>query len=244
MVRDEIQQRFSVPDAKLHVIPNSVDGDVFHPGLRSERTTIASRHGIDAESTIFLLAATDFARADLGTTIDAFAQLPPPAHLIAVGDDNAPARYLARARARGVGDRVTLVPGDVDRRPYYGAADAFVLPSLYDPSPDVALEAMACALPVITSTKSGAASLLQECDGGLVCPSGDVAALAAHMRLSQDTATRARLAGNARRAVLPFSPSAITLQQVLLYRDLLAKPVPPVLDTASAVAAAPDRSGG
>jgi UDP-glucose:(heptosyl)LPS alpha-1,3-glucosyltransferase len=139
---------------------------------------------------------------------------------------------------------VTLVSREVDRRPYYGAADAVVLPSIYDPSPDVALEAMACALPVITSTKSGAASLLQECDGGLVCPSGDVAALAAHMRLLQDAAIRARLAGNARRAVLQFSPSAITLQQVLLYRDLLAAPVPPVLDVASAVAPEPDRRGG
>src|SRR4029077_5382599 len=99
-------------------------------------------------------------------------------------------------------------------------------------APDVAREAMACTLPVITSTKSGAASLLQECDGGLVCPSGDVAALATHLRLLQDAPTRVRLVANARRAVLPFSPSAITLQQVLLYRDLLATPVPPVLDTA------------
>jgi len=244
MVRDEIQQRFLVADAKLHVIHNPVDSDIFHPGLRAERATIVPRHGIDSEATIFLVAATDFARADLGTTIDAFSQLAPKAHLIAVGDDSAAARHLARAKARGVGDRVTLVSREVDRRPYYGAADAVVLPSIYDPSPDVALEAMACALPVITSTKSGAASLLQECDGGLVCPSGDVAALAAHMRLLQDAAIRARLAGNARRAVLQFSPSAITLQQVLLYRDLLAAPVPPVLDVASAVAPEPDRPGG
>ena len=54
------------------------------------------------------------------------------------------------------------------------------------------------------------------------------AALAAHMQALQDPATRARLGGNARRAVLSFSPSAITLQQVLLYRDLLASPAPGV----------------
>ena len=38
----------------------------------------------------------------------------------------------------------------------------------------------------------------------------------------QDPATRAHFAANALRATLPLSPPAITLQLVLLYRDLLA----------------------
>ena len=137
---------------------------------------------------------------------------------------------------------MTLVGGEADRRPYYGAADVFVLPSLYDPSPDTALEAMACGLPVITSTKSGAAELVREHDCGLVGPSGDVAALAAHMQALQDPATRARFAANARRAVLPLSPSAITLQQVLLYRDLLAAPDPPTWSAGDGAPTAPENA--
>ncbi len=46
------------------------------------------------------------------------------------------------------------------------------------------------------------------------------------MQTLVDPAARARLGSNARRAVLSFSPPAITLQQVLLYRDLLASPAP------------------
>jgi hypothetical protein len=45
------------------------------------------------------------------------------------------------------------------------------------------------------------------------------------MRTLLDPATRARQGPNARRAVLPLSPSATTLQLVLLYRDLLAATV-------------------
>ena len=45
------------------------------------------------------------------------------------------------------------------------------------------------------------------------------------MRTLLDAATRERLGANARRAVLPLSPAAITLQLVLLYRDLLAATV-------------------
>jgi len=238
MVRDEVRDRFAVPEGKLHVIRNPVDTEHFHPGLRTERAGVVERLGIDAAATVFLLAAADLARAGLASAIDAIAELPRPAHLIVIGDEHSAARE--RARARGVAERVTFVAAQTDRRPWYGAADAFVLPSFYDPSPDLAQEAMACGLPAITSTKSGIADLLQECDGGLVCPSGDVAGLVAHLQALQDPVLRARLAGNARRAVLPFTPSAITLQQVLLYRDLLATTGPPTLDAPAAPA---DRPG-
>ncbi len=116
MVRDEIRERFAVPEAKLHVIPNPVDSDAL-PSRVSARSGPPSSNSsrIDAAATVFLLAAADFARADLATAIDAFAQLAPPAHLIAVGDDPAAARYRRARRARGVADRVTFVRGD--RRP-------------------------------------------------------------------------------------------------------------------------------
>ena len=103
MVRDEIRSRFAVPESKLHVIYNPVDSDLFHPGLRAERATIVERHGIDAAATVYLLVAADFARADLGTAIDALAQLAPPAHLVVVGRRPG-RRALSRARA-GAGRR-------------------------------------------------------------------------------------------------------------------------------------------
>ena len=222
MVRDEIRANFAVPEAKLHVIYDSVDTAIFHPELRAGRASIVERHGIDAAATVYLTVAADFARADLATAIDALAQLPPPAHLVAIGEDPEAARYLALAQARGVANRVTLIGAAVDLRPYYGAADAFVLPALYAPSLGAALEALACAVPVIASAKTGVAELVRAHDCGLVFPSGDVAALAGHMRALQDSPTRAAFATNARAAALPHSPTASTLQQVLLYRDLLA----------------------
>ena len=222
MVRDEIRGNFPLPEAKLHVIYDSVDTDIFHPGLRAERARIVERHGIDAAATVYLTVAADCARADLGTAIDALAQLPPPVHLVAIGEQTHAAHYQRRAHALGVANRVTLVDNAVDPRPYYGAADAFVLPSLYEPALGAALEALACAVPVIAGAKTGVAELVREHDCGLVFPSGDVAALAGHMRALQDPPARAGFAANARATALPLSPAAITLQQVLLYRDLLA----------------------
>jgi UDP-glucose:(heptosyl)LPS alpha-1,3-glucosyltransferase len=225
MVRDEIRDRFGVPEAKLPVIYNAVDADAFHPQLRTLRAAFLERHGIDDAATVFLLAGSGFEHSGAGDAIQALAELPAPTHLVIAGRGRHAERYRALARELGVSGRVTMAPADTDLKACYGAADVFVLPTLYDPAPEATLEAMACGLPVLTSTKSGAAELLLEHDGGLVCPAGDVAGLAAQMRTLLDPATRTRLGANARRAVVPLSPAAITLQLVLLYRDLLAATV-------------------
>lgn len=225
MVKQEIRDRFGVPEAKLHVVYNSVDTTAWHPGLRTERPAVLGRHRISPDATVFLLACTGHEHSGAGDAIEALAELPPPAHLVIAGRGRHAERYRDLAREFGVADRVTLADPDVPLPSYYGAADVFVLPTLYDPAPDATLEAMACGLPVVTSTKSGAAEILLEHDAGLVCPAGDVAGLAAQMRSLLVPETRERLGANARNAALPLSPAAVTLQLVLLYRDLLAATV-------------------
>ena len=225
MVRDEIIDRFGLPESKLHVVYNAVDSDVFHPDLHAMRPAVLKRHGIDEAATVFLLAGSGYEHSGAGAAIEALAELPAPAHLMIAGREFHAERYRELARTFGVSDRVTMADADSDPRGWYGAADAFVLPALYDPAPESTLEAMACALPVVTSTKSGAAELVLPNDAGLVCPAGDTAGLAAQMRTLLDATTRRRLGANARNAVLPLSPAAITLQLVLLYRDLLAATV-------------------
>ena len=234
MVRDEIRGRFGLPESKLPVVYNPVDSDLFHPGLRAHRAKILERHGIDAGATVYLAVASDFIRCGVGTAIAAIAELAPPSHLIVVGHDHDIHRYREIARASGVAARVTLAGPQENLRPYYGAADVFVLPSLYDPSPRTVQEALACGLATVASTKSGGAELVRDSDAGLVCLPGDVPMLAACMRTLQDPTTRARCSANARRAALPLSPSAITLQLVLLYRDLLAVMTPAATDVTTA----------
>jgi UDP-glucose:(heptosyl)LPS alpha-1,3-glucosyltransferase len=221
MVKDDIAARFPVPAANLHVIYNAVASDVFTPGLRAHRRRVRARHRIAESATVFLQVGSGFERKGVATSIDALAMLPAPAHLIVVGGDKRLARYAAHARARGLSGRVTFTGALADPRPYFGAADAFVLPTLYDPCPNAALEAMACGLPIVTSTRSGAAELARVNDAGFVCASGNAAALALHMRALQDRALRAAMGERARGAVLPLTSSAMTAELLALYRDLL-----------------------
>ncbi len=221
MVRDEIKTRFGLPDERLPVIYNAVDSVAFNPGLREFRERLRTRYKIPAEATVFLLVGSGYERKGVATAIAALAELPEPAHLMVVGREKRIGRYKRLARSLGVRERITFLGPQMDVKPYLGTADVFVLPTLYDPFPNAALEALACALPVITSTKSGAAELVEEYDAGFVCEARDVSALAAHMRTLLDAGTRSRIGANARRSIEKLTPSAMTLKLVLMYKELL-----------------------
>ena len=221
MVKAEIQERFGLPAERLSVIYNAVDSDVFSPQLRSHRLPVRTKLGVPEDATVFLLVGSGYARKGVARAIAALARLPGDTYLFVVGRDKSRRPYKNLARELGVAHRVALLGPQEDPRPFYGAADAFVLPTLYDPCPNAALEAMACGLPVVTSTKCGAAELVVEHDAGFACPARDVDSLAWHMMTLTDAGARATLGARAREAVLPLTPAAMTLQLVLLYRELL-----------------------
>ena len=224
MVKDEIVARFAVPEQKLHVIYNAVDSAAYSPALRFQRDGMREALGIAASAVVFLLVGSGYERKGVASAIAALAEVP-DAHLVVVGREKRLAPYARAAQAAGVAQRISFAGPQADAKPFFGAADAFVLPTLYDPLPNAALEAMACGLPVITSTKSGAAELVVRHDAGFVCEARDTSALAAHMRALMEPAARERLGAHARDAVLPLTPDAMTLALVLLYKSLLEESV-------------------
>jgi len=61
-------------------------------------------------------------------------------------------------------------------------ADLFVLPTIEDACALVVLEAMACALPVVTTTNNGSGELIENGRDGLIVETGDSAALTSAFR--------------------------------------------------------------
>lgn len=221
MVRDDIMARFGLPEERLPVIYNAVDAEAFSPALTAFRGRIRAQHQIPDDATVFLLVGSGFRRKGVPAALKALAQLPASTHLLIVGEDRHNGDFRRQARVLGVRDQVTFAGFQPQVAQYYGAADAFVLPTIYDAFPSAALEALASGLPVVTSTRSGAAELVTGHDAGFVCPSRDVDQLAAHMRSLLDPSLRAAMSARAREAALPLSPEAMTLKLVLLYKQLL-----------------------
>jgi UDP-glucose:(heptosyl)LPS alpha-1,3-glucosyltransferase len=221
LVRGQIHDLFGVPDEKLHVVYNAVDSARFSPALAQQRNAVRGTYGLPAEAAVFALVGSGYHRKGVAQAVQALARLPEGAWLVVVGKEKNLARYRSLAERCGVAARVRLAGPEKDVAPLLGAADAFVLPTLYDPLPNACLEAMAAGLPIITSNQCGAAELLTAHDAGIVCDAQDIAALAGAMAQLLDPALRETLGARARLAVLPFTAAAMAAQLVALYRSLL-----------------------
>lgn len=218
MVRDEIRRVFALPHDKIRVIYNGVDVSRYAPAVRSSGTPIRHANGIDSDDAVFLFVGSGFARKGLATAI---AALPAHAHLIVVGRDRKEKFYRRLAAQHGKAAHVHFAGGQDDVRPFYGAADAFVLPTLYEPFSSTVLEAMACGLPVITTTRNGASELIEHGVHGYLCDRPDGPALAELMHALCEPALRERLGSAAAIRAREFSLEAMTGQLQQLYADML-----------------------
>lgn len=222
MVKKEIQYYFGVPENALHVIYNGVDVQTFSPELRRHRDAVRKQYTVPTEATLFLFVGSGFERKGVRQALEAMAQLPPNTHLIVVGRDKRAKKCRQLAAVLGVGDRVHFAGVQSGVKPFYGAADALVLPTLYDPFPNVVLEAMAAGLPVVTSMKCGVAELITQGSNGYVCDALDTSALAEAMRALMNIEVKHRLADESRNTALSMSQEAMGEKLLGLYRELLA----------------------
>jgi UDP-glucose:(heptosyl)LPS alpha-1,3-glucosyltransferase len=223
MVRDEIRHYFGLPEDRLHVIYSGVDLQACHPDLRRHRAALRTQYGIPEAAPLFLFVGSGFERKGVTALLQAVARLPASAHLLVVGRDKHAAKYAAQAQALGLGGRARFVGSQPEVKPYYGAADVLVLPTLYDPFPNVALEAMAAGLPVVTSDKCGAAELIENGRNGFVGDALDVAALADNMRALLLREKSEAMGQAARATVAALHPERMAEQLVRLYQSLMGK---------------------
>jgi UDP-glucose:(heptosyl)LPS alpha-1,3-glucosyltransferase len=159
--RQQILARYDYPTELIHVVYNGVDLDYFRP------------EGVDipvGEPLRLLFVAQDFARKGLGFILDALSQLHAQGvacHLSVVGRDD-PRPFRQQAQQLGVTQSVDFYESTSCIQNYYNAADLLVFPTLSDPFANVCLEALACGLPVMTTTHNGAAEILTEDKTGYV----------------------------------------------------------------------------
>jgi len=204
MVKREITRWFGVSGDKLHVIPNGVNLGEYNPALHSHRAEIRSRHGIPDDAPLFLFVGSGFERKGVASLLEAFVKVP-RGILLVIGRDKNAARYVRMARRLGLAERVIFLGAIPNVKPYYGAADAFVLPTLYDPFPNVVLEAMASGLPAVISDKCGATDVVENGRNGFVCALGDGQALVTAMQTLTDL-VRAQAMGQAARLTVETLP--------------------------------------
>lgn len=222
LVAEEVARYYGVPAAKLRVIYNGVDTEVFHPRLRDEHR-VATRNalGVPEGAPLLLFVGSGFERKGVPQLLRAFAAMAcGDAHLAVVGTDRRLKAMAALAARLGVAARVHFTGPAEDVRPFYGAADGFVLPTLYDPCPNAALEALACGLPTVTSTTCGAREWIAEGQNGWVVDALDRPALADGLDRLAALAGDEQARQAARTAVEGLTLEAMAGRLLALYREL------------------------
>jgi D-inositol-3-phosphate glycosyltransferase len=113
--------------------------------------------------------------------------------------------------------------GDVTLPIHYAAADVCVVPSHYEPFGLVAIEAMACGVPVVASDVGGLQFTVVPEETGLLCPPKDAAAFAVAIdRILANPSWRMQLGQAARKRVeTKFSWEGVATQLSQLYTQFL-----------------------
>jgi UDP-glucose:(heptosyl)LPS alpha-1,3-glucosyltransferase len=225
MVRDEILRHYHIAADKLNVIYNGVDLEEFNPDRGGAwRDGVREKLGIPENMLTMLHVGSGFERKGVAVLLRAVARAPVLCHLIVVGRDKHEARYRRLAVKLGIEARVHFMGTQADPKPFYAAADAFAMASLYEPFANASMEALAMGLPVVTSIKSGAAEILEKDKTGYICDALDVSAFAAAIHALADRDKRHAMSVAARQLAEQFSLAAMTRQLLDLYRRLLALP--------------------
>ncbi|NNG38584.1 glycosyltransferase family 4 protein [Flexivirga sp. ID2601S] len=210
----DIAADFGVPRERMRVVPVGVDTARFRP---PETPRVPGR--------IVTIASADVPLKGLPVLIDALAGLPPEAwgELIVVGSaSEATSKRLAQA---GLLDRVTFRSGltDEELAALIGSAQVHAIPSLYEGFSIPAIEAMACATPVVASEVGALPDLLAGGVGRLV-PAGDAPALGralAQVLADPREADRMGAAGR-ERAASTYSWAAVARATADVYADVIA----------------------
>lgn len=223
MNREEIMRHYGTPEGKLPVVYLGVDLDHFHPAERARlRSAQRAALGLGESDLALVYVGSGFERKGVATLLRAVAKSSVRCHAIVVGGDKHAARYEALARDLGIVDRVKFAGVQKDARPWYAAGDVFVMPSLYEPFGNANMEALAMGLPVITSTKSGVAELLQPGVSGYVHDALDADGVAASIAALADRDHRESVGQAARKVAEGYSLEAMSRQLLDLYARLLA----------------------
>ncbi len=229
MVREDLARRYPKLERRLHVLHNGVDLERFHLALRARhRATLRDELGLAADTPVILFIGSGFERKGVAPLLQALARPElAAAHLWVVGKDKEQKKFEAMARRLGVADRTHFFGPQQDVARYLGAADVFALPTLYDPMPNAAVEALACGLPLLTSMSCGAAELVRRRDCGVVVDALDVGSIAdglAHLlRAACDPLQVEAIRNDARDAVSHLSLEEMAAKQLALYRQLLER---------------------
>lgn len=222
MVADDLAHHYNYPRDHIHLVPNGIDLQRFSLDARERlRAEARKKLGINADRPVALFVGSGFDRKGLGRAIDAVATCGRETDLVVLGSDRRSQKFATQAKRAGLGARFHLIGPVADPLPYYSAADALILPTIYDPFPSTVIEALACGLPVVTTKGCGARDVVRKLDPVLVQDVLDSSGLATALGRAMDLASNPGTKDTARRLAEDFGIDQMIERLLSLYERLI-----------------------
>ena len=225
--KDMLLGLYGVPVPLVSVVPCGVDIERFRP---LDRSQVRKRLGIPAKERVVLFVGRIEPLKGIDVLLRAVSHLDGRFRALVIGGDG---KDLARkgelselASALNIADRVTFLDAvpHSDLPLYYNAADVCVVPSYYESFGLVAVEAMACGVPVIASRVGGLKETVQDGQTGYLVPWLCPEPFAERLELLlNNESLRRSLGREARAAAERFRWSEVAARVEDIYHDLVSQ---------------------
>lgn len=206
-MRRELVSQWGVQEVKISLIPNGIAVPEMPMNVpdKGRRIVLCVSRLEDQKDISTLLKAFSIVRK----TVDC--------DLVIAGEGRLRSILGAQAKALGIADHVDFRGHVSDTAPLYAKAEVVVLSSLWEGFPNVIIEALAQAIPVVATSTPGAVEILQGGDCGLLSKMADPDDLAAKLvqALSQPW-DRGALIARARN----YSDDRLTQRVVALFKRI------------------------
>jgi D-inositol-3-phosphate glycosyltransferase len=171
--KEMITAHYGVSPQKVTVVPCGVDTEVFRP---LDKASTRRELGLAAKEQVVLFVGRIEPLKGIDLLLRAVSSLDSRFHVLVIGGDGKDvarkselAALAAELRIAGKVTFLDAVPHDALPL-YYNAADICVVPSYYESFGLVAVEAMACGVPVIASRVGGLKETVQDGQTGYLIP--------------------------------------------------------------------------
>ena len=216
-VKTDLVRRYRIDANKISVVHNGVDTSDFSPSSMEKGVSVLF------VGRLVIQKGADQLPAIL-EALSARSELMP---IRVVGEGPLRdwlCRTLRESSCPHVVELAGAVPADQVRE-HYSAAQVLLMPSVYEPFGLVAIEAMACGLPVVAYSVGGLAEIVVSGRTGFLVSPGNVAMAAAYLDcLLSNQTVRKRMEGEARnRVVSRFASSRWIRSTISLYGRMLLR---------------------
>ncbi|MGD9895792.1 MAG: glycosyltransferase family 4 protein [Candidatus Methylacidiphilaceae bacterium] len=192
------------------------------------RAELARRFGWEASDPLGLFVGNNWDHKGLGTALRAIRILREkgyPARLLVMGSDRKREKWIAAILGLGLQPADVAFLGEVrdGREAYFKVADFLILLSRFESFGTVVLEAAACGLPVILSSRVPAKEILPEVGRSLIeDPMDSLGASQAMEEWIRNRTAREKLVSELAQAARAHSWEAAAEATAMVYRDCLA----------------------